>query len=141
MNPILRRAAQRAYSFRRYGQALLDSMRHMPARAMTMVSAMAALGKDQAAMDAGIPLWVLWSFILGLSGVWLYAAIRPRYGAGPKTAAVAGIAIWVISCLTFGIGMKAMNLMPDKIICISIAWGVVEDLVAFQLGAWVYKEA
>lgn len=106
-----------------------------------MTSAMAVLGKDQAAMDAGIPLWALWSFIVGLAGVWLYAAIRPRYGAGPKTAAIAGIAVWVFSCLTFGIGMKAMGLMTDKITCIALAWGLVEDLVAFQLGAWVYKEA
>jgi hypothetical protein len=28
--------------------------------------------------------------------MWLYAAIRPRYGPGPKTAAVAGFALWFI---------------------------------------------
>ena len=106
-----------------------------------MTSAMAMLGKDAAAMDAGIPLWVLWSFVVGLAGVWLYAAIRPRFGAGPKTAAIAALAVWALSCLTFGIGMKAMGLMTDKITYIAVAWGLVEDLVAFQVGAWVYKEA
>ena len=105
-----------------------------------MAAAMATIGKSQAAMDAGIPLWVLWSFVVGLAGVWLYAAIRPRFGAGPKTAAVAGVAVWVLSCLTFGIGMRAMGIMTGKITCIALAWSLVEDLVAFQLGAAVYKE-
>src|SRR5487761_430434 len=28
-------------------------------------------------------LWALMSLLLGFAGVWLYAAIRPRFGAGP----------------------------------------------------------
>ena len=32
----------------------------------------------------------LWGFLTGIAMIWLYAAIRPRYGAGPKTAACAG---------------------------------------------------
>jgi len=31
--------------------------------------------------------------------VWLYSAIRPRYGAGPKTALIAGLFLWFISVL------------------------------------------
>ena len=29
---------------------------------------------------------LVWSFILGIAAIWLYAAIRPRYGPGPATA-------------------------------------------------------
>ena len=29
---------------------------------------------------------VVLNFVVGIAIVWLYAAIRPRYGAGPKTA-------------------------------------------------------
>ena len=32
--------------------------------------------------------------VRGILTMWLYAAIRPRYGPGPKTAAVAGFALW-----------------------------------------------
>lgn len=37
--------------------------------------------------------------IEGISILWLYAAIRPRYGAGAKTAAIAGFAWWFIVSL------------------------------------------
>ena len=43
------------------------------------------------------------SFILnvaaGIWAVWLYAAIRPRYGAGSKTAAIAGFSWWLIATI------------------------------------------
>jgi hypothetical protein len=35
----------------------------------------------------------------GIWALWLYAAIRPRYGAGPKTAAIAGFSWWLISTI------------------------------------------
>lgn len=36
------------------------------------------------------------SVIGGIWALWLYAAIRPRYGAGPRTAALAGFSWWFI---------------------------------------------
>ena len=32
----------------------------------------------------------------GIAATWLYAAVRPRFGPGPKTAVLAGFAYWVI---------------------------------------------
>src|SRR5512135_381963 len=46
--------------------------------------------------------WI-WFNVLGLVNgivlIWLYAAIRPRFGAGPKTAICAALAIWVVGAL------------------------------------------
>jgi hypothetical protein len=46
--------------------------------------------------------WI-WFNLLGLVGgivaVWIYAAIRPRFGAGPRTAIYAGLAVWVVGAL------------------------------------------
>src|SRR5207249_3963498 len=39
-------------------------------------------------------MFLAWGFLVGIFAVWLYAAIRPRYGAGPKTALCAGAAVW-----------------------------------------------
>jgi hypothetical protein len=48
------------------------------------------------------------TFVIGIAAVWLYAAIGPRYGAGPKTAVRAGLAVWVLSHLWSGsIGARA----------------------------------
>ena len=30
--------------------------------------------------------WIVFQFVSGILAVWLYSAMRPRYGAGPKTA-------------------------------------------------------
>jgi hypothetical protein len=54
-------------------------------------AAMAALGKPQMGGNQ-VGVFVLWGFLVGVFAVWLYAAIRPRYGAGPKTALCAGAA-------------------------------------------------
>ena len=54
-------------------------------------AAMRALGKDPIS-NAMIGLYVLWDFALGIFVIWLYAAVRPRYGAGPGTAVLAGVA-------------------------------------------------
>lgn len=39
------------------------------------------------------------NIVAGIWVVWLYAAIRPRYSAGPKTAAIAGFSWWLIASI------------------------------------------
>ena len=36
---------------------------------------------------------------MGIWAMWLYAAIRPRFGPGPKAAVIAASAWWVMYCL------------------------------------------
>jgi hypothetical protein len=45
------------------------------------------LGVDasQAAQSRSLVGWVVFDFLCGIALVWLYASIRPRYGAGPKS--------------------------------------------------------
>ena len=40
--------------------------------------------------------WIVLDFVLGILLVWTYAAIRPRFGAGPKTAVYAGLLFWLV---------------------------------------------
>src|SRR2546425_12235665 len=56
-----------------------------------MAAAMQALGKPPIAGNT-ILWFVFLDFVVGVFLVWLYAAIRPRYGAGPATAGQAGVA-------------------------------------------------
>jgi hypothetical protein len=37
--------------------------------------------------------------VAGIWAVWLYAAIRPRYGSGHRTAAIAGFSWWLIATI------------------------------------------
>ena len=54
---------------------------------------MTALGKSSSMSQA--IAFAVWGLVVGILVVWLYAAMRPRLGAGPKTALCAGLLIWV----------------------------------------------
>jgi hypothetical protein len=108
-----------------------------------MAEAMRALGKDPATVMTGsaVVIWNILGFLTGIAAVWLYAAIRPRYGAGAKTAAFAGVGAWFIGRFLGAIGEMNMGVFPQSIILIGLVWGLVEFIVATTAGAWVYKEA
>jgi hypothetical protein len=104
-----------------------------------LAQVMAALGKP--ATGAGqIVVFNLWGLVAGILMIWLYAAIRPRYGPGPKTALRAGLAVWV---LAFELGyatLLILGLFPmDAIVTMSIA-GLIETILGSLAGAAIYKE-
>jgi hypothetical protein len=105
--------------------------------------AMRALGKDPATGMGGsaIAVWILWGFLAGIAAVWLYAAIRPRYGAGAKTAVIAGIGAWFFAGFLSNLAMMNVGLFPQRLIMIGLVWGLVEFIVAALVGGWLYKEA
>lgn len=103
--------------------------------------AFAAMGIEPATGGLRMLVWVLWGFALGFVAVWMYAAIRPRYGAGAKTAAIAGGVTWFLGCFLWGVSMLNLGLLPSGMMLIAGIWGVVEFLVATTVGAWLYQEA
>ena len=87
-----------------------------------------------------IPVFVVLGFALGIATVWLYAAIRPRYGAGPKTALYAGAAVWFFAYLYSGVGMMVMGVFPGRLMAVGMIWGLGEVLLASVAGAFLYAE-
>ena len=98
-----------------------------------------ALGRELPKGAAVTTLWSMWGFGLGIAAVWLYAAIRPRYGPGAGTAIRAGLAVWFFTSLLAIIAMRAMGLF--RISPLALLWTLVECLVATLAGAWLYREA
>lgn len=84
--------------------------------------------------------WVVLDFIFGIALVWLYAAIRPRFGAGPKTAACAGFFMWFIMGLLHGLSEMPMGLFPNKLMWTGIVVSLVMWIVGGLVGGWLYKE-
>ena len=84
-------------------------------------------------------LFIMW-IVLGILAVWLYSAIRPRYGAGVKTAVMAGVFIWVIRELFPGIQSWAFGLYPVDTLVADGLTNLVACVVGTIIGAWVYKE-
>jgi hypothetical protein len=104
---------------------------------------MRALGKDPATVMTGnaIVIWNILGFLAGIAAVWLYAAIRPRFSPGAKTAVIAGIAVWFISRFLGALAEMNMGIYSQKLIMTGLVWGLVEIAIATVVGAWVYKEA
>jgi hypothetical protein len=100
--------------------------------------AMKALGKTMPEGGSTILVWLLWGFLLGISAVWLYAAIRTRYGAGAATAIKAGVAVWVMAQLLATIVFWNLGLFP--LTPVILLWTLVESIVATVVGAWLYRE-
>jgi len=103
--------------------------------------AMRALGKPAGPSAGQIAVYLVSGFLVGLSAVWLYAAIRPRYGAGPKTAACAGAAVWFLAYFLPTMTALPTDLFPARLLYIGVCVGLAEVLIGTVLGAWVYKEA
>ena len=82
---------------------------------------------------------MIWPLVLGISIMWLYAAIRPRYGPGPKTAALAGFAVWFFGSWVDAF-WAAMGAVPIGTLVGPVAAGLPVVLVAAVVGAWPYKE-
>ncbi|MGH6872319.1 MAG: hypothetical protein ACREHE_12525 [Rhizomicrobium sp.] len=80
-------------------------------------------------------------FVLGIAAVWTYAAIRPRFGAGPRTAFKAALLVWVLGYLVADATPAIMGVFPFTLACLLLIVGLVEIVVATFAGAWFYKEA
>ena len=88
-----------------------------------------------------IVIWVLVSLINGFTGVWIYAGIRPRYGAGAKTALIAGFMLWLVGGLVAALAEYALGNVPHRIVFVAAIGGLIADLIAIVAGAYFYKEA
>jgi hypothetical protein len=89
---------------------------------------------------AAIGGFVLETFIVGIVTVWLYAAIRPRFGAGARTAVIAAAVVWFFAYLHQSFALVLMGVFPAKVMVVGTVWGLGEIVVASIAGAWVYKE-
>ena len=85
-------------------------------------------------------LWALMSLLLGFAGVWLYAAIRPRFGAGPRTALLAGVALWVMNKLAVGFDFAALGIFPLPLLLALQIGGLAALLGGVMVGARLYRD-
>lgn len=90
-----------------------------------------------------LAFWAVLSFALGVITVWFYAAIRPRYGPGPKTAAIAGCAIWALAVLLPVVGWGSLGALPSfplSFLALHLGTYLVIAIAAAEAGARIYRE-
>jgi hypothetical protein len=98
-----------------------------------------AIGRSEISVKQ-IVAFNVWGFATGILAIWLYAAIRPRFGAGPKTAMCAGVFVWLLGFAMANGMMAFLHIYPLWLLLTVTAVGLPELLVASVAGAYLYKE-
>lgn len=88
---------------------------------------------------------IVWFQVIGVVGgivaVWLYAAMRPRFGPGVKTAVYTGVAAWVLTALLPNAAfMYVTGLFGSRLTLYTTLGALVEIVVGTIVGAALYKE-
>jgi hypothetical protein len=82
----------------------------------------------------------LWGFAGGIVTLLLYAMIRPRMGAGPKTALCAGLFTWV-TISVMGVSIPwIFGIYRPELALAAMGIELVEMPLAALAGAYFYKE-
>lgn len=85
-------------------------------------------------------LYLVLGFVFGIVAVWIYASIRPRYGAGPGSAVIAAIIAWILGYVFPIFGYLAIGLTTVALGLVSGVWGLAEIVIGTLAGAWLYRE-
>ena len=93
----------------------------------------------------GIPLmlwFVIMDFLYGIALVYMYAAIRPRFGAGPRTAVMTGLLVWIFVGLLHALGEAPVAMgAPREYYTIGTLIALVALPVGTLVGAKFYTES
>lgn len=102
-----------------------------------------ALQAHGLAMEMTLGAWalsVLVSLLVGLTLIFFYAAARPRFGPGPRTAIMVAVALWIGGYVVSILGYQMMDLFPAGMLALWAVVGLVELLVAGLVGGRIYRE-
>jgi hypothetical protein len=83
---------------------------------------------------------VIVCLISGLVMIFLYAAARPRLGAGPRTAVVVAAVYWLGGYFLSLVGYQMLGLFPTRMLATWGVVGLVEMILGALAGAWLYRE-
>jgi hypothetical protein len=94
---------------------------------------------DQMMSGSMIASSIIMDLVLGIALVWTYAAIRPRFGPGMKTATYVAVLFWILAGI-FLSGYLHMGMMSMGLWFAFAFFGLVNFLVSAWVGARVYTE-
>lgn len=80
------------------------------------------------------------SLSLGVTLIWLYAAMLPRFKQRIKTAIIAAFVLWFPGNCLPNLANVVYGFMPIGLTIIGIIWGLGELLIASLIGSFLYKE-
>jgi hypothetical protein len=94
---------------------------------------------DQMMSSSTMVSYIVMDFVLGILLVWTYAAIRPRFGPGFRTAVYAAVLFWVLAGV-FLSGYLHMGMMSSGLWWTFAFIGLINFLLSAWVGARLYSE-
>jgi hypothetical protein len=91
-----------------------------------------------AAKEAFIAMAVV-DLAVGILVAWLYAAVRPRLGAGLKTAIIVGLAAWLLVFLQYAAGYAWMPKFR-AVAPLAALGDLFGYVIAASVAGWIYCE-
>ena len=76
----------------------------------------------------------------GVLLVWLYAAMRSRFGWGLRSALIAGFVVWLFSFVTFMATAVVMNMFSRRLAFLAGLGGMIATSLAAFVGTSAYKD-
>ena len=107
------------------------------------MAAMKAAGRSVEAEEHGgdLAYFAVFELLRGLAVAWLYAAIRAHFGAGPKTAVIASLAVWAIMFPVFFLQEIPLGFYSTTLLGLWSLYEVVPSVVAGLIAGALYKDA
>jgi hypothetical protein len=97
------------------------------------------LNLDPAALEASFPAWIAIDFVYGLLLAFAYAAMRPRFGPGPRTAIIAGATLFVTVTAVLA-GFMTMGMFTQGLFVKGAILSAVTTLAASLTAGALYQE-
>lgn len=88
-----------------------------------------------------IPLSMGWGLLMGIVAVWLYVSLRAQYGAGPRTAALAGGATWVLGYALPSYSIWAFGILSGSLVVGASGLAMAQIVLATLAGSAFYDFA
>jgi hypothetical protein len=107
------------------------------------MAAMRAAGRNVQAEEHGSDMvyFATHDLLRGLALAWVYAAIRAQFGAGPKTAIIASLAVWALMYPIMFIADVPLGFYTPTMLVMWSLYELIPTLVAGLVAGKLYKDA
>lgn len=96
-------------------------------------------GRNSVPSRGGSIFLLLSNLAAGVWAMWFYAAIRPHYGPGRKSAVIVGLAWWVIAS-TQSAKWVALLSIPPELTLAPLAATLPSMIGGTMVGTWLYEK-
>jgi hypothetical protein len=86
------------------------------------------------------PLWILTELGLGIGVAWIYAAVRPRLGPGPKTALAVGVVLGLMMNVPENLAQASWSAVGRFVPLVWLIFGLIGTIAGALVAGALYKE-